>query len=397
MQKIKINDEYAKQYRAGYPQLIEDAIENIEVLSQLKEGEIFKLTDKRDQFFGKGYYGRQNKGYGWVLTQNKTEQIDQAFFVNKLSAALTRRSALFSDQSTTAFRVFHNEGDGIGGLAIDYYQDYFLITWYSEGIYQFKSQIIAALEQLTSVKGIYQKKRFDTGGKYIEADDFVTGEHADFPMVIKENDVNFAVDLNDGPMTGIFLDQRHVRQAIRTRYAKGKTILNTFSYTGAFSVSAALGGAKKTVSVDLANRSLPKTIEQFQVNGLDETEHEIRVIDVFNYFNYAVKKGLRFDTVILDPPSFARSKKRVFSAAKDYVGLLEQAISITADDGVIVASTNYSGFGINKFKKVIAQAFHAANAHYKIIEIFRLPEDFPTDPQYKEGNYLKVVFIRKMS
>ncbi|WP_440898030.1 class I SAM-dependent rRNA methyltransferase [Amphibacillus sp. Q70] len=396
MQKIKINHQYVKPYRAGYPRLIEDAIENIEVLTQLKEGKIFELVDQQGQFLGRGYYGQQNKGYGWVLTQNKAEQIDQAFFVNKLSQALTRRSTLFSDQTTTAFRVFHNEGDGIGGLAIDYYQGYFLITWYSEGIYQFKPQILAALKQLTSFKGIYQKKRFNTGGKYIEDDDFVTGERADFPLIIKENDVNFAVDLNDGPMTGIFLDQRHVRQAIRNRYAKGKTVLNTFSYTGAFSVAAALGGAKQTVSVDLANRSLTKTTEQFQINDLDETEHEIRVIDVFNYFNYAVKKGLRFDTVILDPPSFARSKKRIFSASKDYAGLLEQAISITADHGVIVASTNYSGFGINKFKKVIAQAFQAANAQYKIVEIFRLPEDFPTNPQYKEGNYLKVVFIKKI-
>ncbi|MCY8252114.1 class I SAM-dependent methyltransferase, partial [Bacillus inaquosorum] len=162
------------------------------------------------------------------------------------------------------------------------------------------------------------------------------------PIIILENGIQYAVDLNEGAMTGIFLDQRHVRKVIRDRYAKGKTVLNTFSYTGAFSVAAALGGAEKTTSVDVANRSLAKTIEQFSVNKLDYEAHDIKVMDVFNYFSYAAKKDLRFDLIILDPPSFARTKKRTFSAAKDYKNLLKETIAITADKGIIVASTNSS-------------------------------------------------------
>ena len=115
-------------------------------------------------------------------------------------------------------------------------------------------------------------------------------------------------------MFGVFLDQRNVRKVIRDKYAEGKSVLNTFSYTGAFSIAAALGGASKTTSVDLANRSKSKTIEQFSVNGIDYDAHDIIVEDVFNYFKYAVRKQLSFDMVILDPPSFARSKKHTFSA-----------------------------------------------------------------------------------
>ena len=121
--------------------------------------------------------------------------------------------------------------------------------------------MIEAIDGLElSYKAIYEKKRFDTAGQYVEDDDFVKGERGDFPVIVQENGIRYAVDLNDGAMTGIFLDQRHVRKAIRDKYANGRRVLNTFSYTGAFSVAAALGGAEKTTSVDVANRSLAKRL-----------------------------------------------------------------------------------------------------------------------------------------
>lgn len=392
--KLKIKDKFSNKYKAGFPHIFKEAILNIEVLDQ--EGAIVQLVDEKDHFLGRGYYGRQNKGFGWVLTQTEHEPIDQQFFDKKIDAALDKRSTFFEDKDTTAFRVFNGEGDGIGGLTVEYYAGFYVINWYSQGIYQFKDLILHALMNLVEFKGIYEKKRFDTGGKYVEDDDFVAGDRGEFPVIIKENGVNFAVYLNDGPMTGIFLDQRQVRKTIRDKYANGKSVLNTFSYTGAFSVFASLGGAKETTSVDLANRSLPKTIEQFQVNGIDENDHTIRVMDVFNYFKYAVKKNLSFDMVILDPPSFARSKKHTFSASKDYVNLLKETIAITADEGVIVASTNASSFGMDKFKNFIDQAFTEMNEAYKIMETFSLPDDFKTIKQYKEGDYLKVLFIKKV-
>ena len=127
-----------------------------------------------------------------------------------------------------------------------------------------------------------------------------------------------------------FPDQREVRLAIRERYASNTDMLNTFSYTGAFSVAAALGGAIKTTSVDVAKRSLAKTIEQFSVNHIDYEAQDIKVMDVFHYFKYAQRHALQFDLVVLDPPSFARTKQMTFSTAKDYPKLLKDTIAITA-------------------------------------------------------------------
>ncbi|AZB44691.1 class I SAM-dependent rRNA methyltransferase [Bacillus sp. FJAT-42376] len=390
--KLQIKPSAAKLFQKGFPLVERESVANPDVLKE--EGEIFTLVDSKGSMIGTGYYGKQNKGIGWILSFKKEESIDQSFFNQKIKAASDQRTSFFNSSETTAFRLFNGEGDGIGGLTVDYFDGYCLINWYSKGIYAFKESIIAALQKTVSPKGIYQKKRFDEKGQYIEEDDFVAGEQAPYPLLVKENGASFAVYLNEGAMVGVFLDQRDVRKAIRDTYANGKTVLNMFSYTGAFSVFAALGGAVKTVSVDVANRSLPKTIEQFSINGIDHEAQEIIVEDVFKYFKYAARKEKTYDLVILDPPSFAKSKKHTFSAAKDYKNLLKDTISLTANNGVIVASTNASNVSDEKFKGFIDQAFKETGISYSLLENYHLPEDFRTIPQYKQGNYLKVYFIK---
>lgn len=389
---VQVHDKAKAEFQRGYPLIAKEALVSPEVLQT--EGMIVNLTDLQNKFLAKGYYGKQNKGYGWVLTRNTDEAINQGFIERTLTAAIAERKDFYGNPDTTAFRVFNGEGDGFGGLSIDYFNGFYLVSWYSEGVYSFKDEVIAALQNVADCRGIYQKKRFDTKGQYIEEDDFVAGERGEFPLIVKENGINFAVYLNDGAMTGIFLDQRDVRNAIKERYAQGKTVLNTFSYTGAFSVAAALGGAMKTTSVDLAKRSNSKTIEQFSVNGIDYESQDILVMDVFNYFKYAKRKEMKFDLVVLDPPSFARSKKYTFSTSKDYTNLMREAIAITEEDGIIVASTNSASFGMKKFKGFIEKAFVEEGKKYKIVEEFTLPQDFRVRKEFKEGDYLKVLFIQ---
>lgn len=393
--QVTVKPDFVEAYKHGYPLISKESIVSWERVKE--EGSLLHLVDGKGKFILKAYYGAQNKGFGWVLSTNKDEKIDAVFFSKKIGSALEYRKDLFGDESTNAFRVLNGEGDGLGGLTIDYFNGYYLLTWYSLGIYEFKAEILEALKSSTHYKGIYQKKRFDSKGKYLdEKDDFVCGEKAPEPLIVKENGVNFAIYLDDGAMVGVFLDQRDVRKTIRDKYAKGKTFLNTFSYTGAFSVFAALGDATKTTSVDLAKRSLVKTTEQFKINNINLKNQDIIVEDVFNYFKYAVKKNLLFDMVVLDPPSFARSKKRTFSASKDYVKLLKEAIQITKKDGIIVASTNSANFSMMTFSDFIAKAFKELKGKYEVKERFSLPKDFRVLDKFPEGNYLKVVFIKKL-
>ncbi|RKL67918.1 RlmI/RlmK family 23S rRNA methyltransferase [Salipaludibacillus neizhouensis] len=389
---VKVKMKLADKYQSGFPLIMKDALVNAEVLT--KEGQHLNVVDEQGTYIGKGYYGLQNKGVGWVLTNKQGENIDQSLFDRKIVKALGLRRKYFDDPNTTAFRVFNGEGDGIGGVTIDYFAGFYVIHWYSEGIYQFKDEVVQTLKTQTDYRGIYEKKRFATNGKYLDDDDFITGERGEFPLIVKENGVNVAVYLNEGAMVGVFMDQREVRQAIRDRYAEGRTVLNTFSYTGAFSVFAAMGGATKTTNVDLANRSLPKTIEQFSINGLDYEAQDIIVDDVFKFFKFAGRKQHKYEMVILDPPSFARSKKMTFSAAKDYTNLLKEAIAITESNGLIIASTNHAGVSRKKFRTFIDKAFKETGLGYNIVEEFSLPDDYRVTSTYPDGDYLKVLFIK---
>lgn len=390
--ELRVKPDFTKYYKNKFPLISEEVITNPGALSE--EGTIVHLVDQHGQFLAKGYYGKQNKGLGWVLSFNENEKVDTVFFKNKMLAAINKRQSYYNDENTNAFRVFNGEGDGIGGLTIDYFDGYYVISWYSKGIYTFKDKVIRVLDELGGYKAIYEKKRFDTKGQYLDDDDFVKGELGEFPIIVKENGISYAVHLNDGAMVGIFLDQRDVRKAIRDHYAKGKNVLNTFSYTGAFSVAAALGGAAKTTSVDLAGRSKSKTIEQFAVNGIDYEQQDIIVMDVFDYFKYAKRKELKFDFVVLDPPSFARSKKHTFSTAKDYPGLIQDTLAITEKNGIIVASTNNASFGMKKFKAFIDKGFNGMK--YKILEEFSLPADFQVNRNFNQGDYLKVIIVQKL-
>lgn len=391
---IQLKSTSIKDITNGYPLILKDALETFD--ATMEEGSLLRLIDKNGGYVATGYYGVQNKGIGWVLTRKEKEKIDLKFFVKKISEAAQKRAHLYESEDTTAFRVFNGEGDGIGGLTIDFFNGFYMVSWYSEGMYSFREDVYHALNNVVNTRGVYEKLRFDTNGQYVEQDDYVSGEKGEFPLIVMENGMNFAVDLNDGAMTGIFLDQRNVRKVLRDKYSEGKTVLNTFSYTGAFSVAAALGGSIGTTSVDLAKRSLPKTIEQFAVNGIDYESQDIKVMNVFDYFSYAARHGLKFDVVVLDPPSFARTKKMTFSTAKDYPKLLKDALNITNDDGIIIASTNNASFNMKKFKTFIDKAFTETNRRYKILEEHQLPEDFTVPHNFPEFNYLKVVFIKIM-
>ncbi|TCT16057.1 23S rRNA (cytosine1962-C5)-methyltransferase [Natranaerovirga pectinivora] len=393
MTEIRAQKKYDNKYKEGFP-LLKESFINYNA-SVYKEGNIFTLLDHKGQFIAKGYFGNQNKGIGWLLSWKKNEHIDRNFFKSKVSEAINNRSGYYQDTNTTAFRVFNGEGDGVGGMTIDYFDGYYLFNWYSEGIYTFRDEIIDMLCELVDYKGIYEKKRFNESRDDLDKEDFVKGERATFPLIVKENGVNIAVNLDDGPMVGVFLDQRDVRKALMSKYAKGKTVLNTFSYTGVFSVFALMGGASMTESVDLAKRSTHLTIEQMTINGIDDSKQSIVVMDVFDYFNRGKQKDKDFDIVILDPPSYARSKKHTFSAAKDYAQLISKALDMTSKEGMLIASTNHSALKREKFWEMIQQGFAARGEKAEIVESFGLPSDFRVNKALKESDYLKVYFLKR--
>lgn len=380
--KITVTQKAVKKIKKDYP-----LIQSEDLVRPVETNEWVTFTDTQGNLVAKGYLGKQNKGIGWILTRENRE-LDVSFFAERFAAAKNRRNHYYRNEQTTAFRLVNGEGDGLGGLIVDLYEDFAVFSWYNETLYFNRKTIVTAFKKIfPEIKGAYEKIRFESS---LPESKQMYGKEAPEPLLIKENGIVYATYLNEGLMTGIFLDQHEVRGRLSDGLASGKTVLNMFSYTGAFSVAAAMGGAVQTTSVDLAKRSLPKTKEQFTVNGLDLEQQKIHVMDTFEYFRYAKKKELLFDLIVLDPPSFARNKKKVFSVAKNYGDLIEDSVDILHPQGTIIASTNAANLSPEKFQQLIEDALDKKGVSYEQTAAYRLPDDFTVYAGFPEGNYLKV-------
>ena len=384
MNRIRVNKRVEKKVSEGLVLLEASDLENI----NLKDQEV-EVHSQEGTFLGTAYLSQQNKGLGWFVSKDKVT-FNQAFFETLFRQAKEKRTAYYQDELTTAFRLFNQEGDDFGGLTVDLYGDYAVFSWYNSYVYQIRQTISEAFRQVfPEVLGTYEKIRFK-GLDYESA--HVYGQEAPDFFTVLENGVLYQVFMNDGLMTGIFLDQHEVRSSLVDGLAMGKSLLNMFSYTAAFSVAAAMGGASQTTSVDLAKRSRELSQAHFQANGISTDDHRFIVMDVFEYFKYAKRKGLTYDVIVLDPPSFARNKKQTFSVAKDYHKLISQSLEILNPGGIIIASTNAANVSRQKFTEQIDKGF--AGRSYQILNKYGLPADFAYNKKDESSNYLKVISMK---
>ncbi|HGR6846110.1 TPA: class I SAM-dependent rRNA methyltransferase [Streptococcus pneumoniae] len=384
MNRIRVSKRVEKKLAKGLVLLEASELENV----NLKDQEV-EVQGQEGNFLGTAYLSQQNKGLGWFVSKDKVA-FNQAFFETLFRKAKEKRSTYYQDDLTTAFRLFNQEGDGFGGLTVDLYGDYAVFSWYNSYVYQIRQTISEAFRQVfPEVLGAYEKIRFK-GLDYESA--HVYGQEAPDFFTVLENGVLYQVFMNDGLMTGIFLDQHEVRGSLVDGLAMGKSLLNMFSYTAAFSVVAAMGGASQTTSVDLAKRSRELSQAHFQANGLSTDEHRFIVMDVFEYVKYAKRKDLTYDVIVLDPPSFARNKKQTFSVAKDYHKLISQSLEILNPGGIIIASTNAANVSRQKFTEQIDKGF--AGRSYQILNKYGLPADFAYNKKDESSNYLKVISMK---
>lgn len=384
MNRIRVSKRVEKKLAKGLVLLEASDLENV----NLKDQEV-EVQGQEGNFLGTAYLSQQNKGLGWFVSKDKVA-FNQAFFETLFRKTKEKRSAYYQDDLTTAYRLFNQEGDGFGGLTVDLYGDYAVFSWYNSYVYQIRQTISESFRQVfPEVLGAYEKIRFK-GLDYESA--HVYGQEAPDFFTVLENGVLYQVFMNDGLMTGIFLDQHEVRGSLVDGLAMGKSLLNMFSYTAAFSVAAAMGGASHTTSVDLAKRSRKLSQAHFQANGLSTDEHRFIVMDVFEYFKYAKRKDLTYDVIVLDPPSFARNKKQTFSVAKDYHKLISQSLEILNPGGIIIASTNAANVSRQKFTEQIDKGF--AGRSYQILNKYGLPADFAYNKKDESSNYLKVISMK---
>jgi 23S rRNA (cytosine1962-C5)-methyltransferase len=307
-----------------------------------------------------------------------------------LGRALERRWGLGRSEgatATTAFRLVNEEGDGLPRLAVDVYDAWLVAQLYGDdGPWADRSRRDRVLDALHDLgfDGVYLKVRPKQANTLVETrrDDLapaqaVRGTSAPAELEVREEGVPLLVRLGDGLSTGVFIDQRGNRRRVR-EMAAGKTLANLFAYTCGFTVAAAAGGAKRTVSVDASAAALERGRANLAHAGLlDRGEHVFAAADAMSWLARAARKGESFDLVVLDPPSYSTTKKGRFVADRDYAALAAAAMAIVAPGGTLVACTNHRGITPDKFRRILFDAARASKRDVTRMRDMPEPPDFP--------------------
>lgn len=307
-----------------------------------------------------------------------------------LGRALERRWGLGRSEgsrATTAFRLVNEEGDGLPRLAVDVYDAWLVAQLYGDdGPWadpERRNRVLDALHAL-GFDGVYLKVRpkqanvlVDTRREDLAPAHAVRGTSAPAELEIREEGVPLLVRLGDGLSTGVFLDQRGNRRRVR-EMAAGKTLANLFAYTCGFTVAAAVGGAKRTVSVDASAAALERGRANLVHAGLlEHGEHAFAAADAMSWLARAARKGESFDVVVLDPPSYSTTRKGRFVADRDYGDLAAAAMAVVAPGGTLVACTNHRGITPDKFRRLLFDAARVAKRDVTRMRDMPEPPDFP--------------------
>ncbi|MBR2502456.1 MAG: class I SAM-dependent rRNA methyltransferase [Rikenellaceae bacterium] len=373
-----------------HPWIFSGAIEYIRSeRDHITEGEIVDVHTKNGDFIARGHYQIGSIAVR-VLTFEQVE-IDQAWWNERIATAYdVRRSLdLTENEQTTCYRLVHGEGDSLPGLVVDIYGSTAVVQCHSVGMYRSRKEIAEAIRTVYGerIEAIYDKSAqtvpFKAGLNAV--DSYLYGSSATASQEVLENGNRFNVNWEKGQKTGFFIDQRANRELVR-HYAKGRTVLNTFCYTGGFSVYAMAGGAVEVVSVDSSERAVQLADENMRLNFGDEVRHSSKAVDAFEYLHDI---GDKFDMIILDPPAFAKHHKVLGNAMQGYKKLNARALAQIKSGGILFTFSCSQAVSKELFRTTVFSAAAIAGRRVRILHQLTQPADHPINIYHPEGEYLK--------
>ena len=364
-----------------HPWIFSGAIQSIE--GSPEEGDWVKLIDNWKNVLGFGHYQKGTITVRVIsfLPETPSEELWSA----KISTAFKQRILTnVATQHTNAYRLIHGEGDGLPGLIVDFYNGVAVMQAHSLGMHKDRMVIAKALKEAlgNSLTAVYYKSQSTLTGK--NENEYLLGM-APVPHVVQEHDNKFYVDWEEGQKTGFFLDQRENRKRVG-ELSRNKKVLNTFCYTGGFSVYALMGGANLVHSVDASERAVDLTNKNIELNGFRAEEHPSFVKDTFDYLKD--KKDV-YDMIILDPPAFAKHKEAKHQAMKGYQRLNVEAMRMVKSQGIIFTFSCSQVVDRQLFYDTVVSAAIQAGREIKVLHHLSQPADHPVSIYHPEGEYLK--------
>ena len=373
-----------------HPWIFSGAIGRVECPSDtIAEGEIVDIHTAAGDFIARGHY--QIGSIAVRVLTFAQEPIDAAWWRARIRSAceVRRTLGLIGNAATTCYRLVHGEGDSLPGLVIDIYGTTAVVQCHSVGMYRSRMQIAEALREVYGERlaAVYDKSSQTVPYKagLNAVDGYLMGKVATPTQEVSENGHRFLVNWEEGQKTGFFLDQRCNRELVE-RYAAGRTVLNTFCYTGGFSVYAAAGGAKEVCSVDASERAVQLADENMRLNFGDSFPHTTLACDAVEYLKQI---GDRYDLIILDPPAFANHHKVLGNAMQGYKRLNARALSQIRPGGILFTFSCSQAVTKELFRTTVFSAAAIAGRNVRILHQLAQPADHPINIYHPEGEYLK--------
>jgi 23S rRNA (cytosine1962-C5)-methyltransferase len=383
-----------KTVLAGGAWLYDNEIERID--GAYHNGDIVKVKDCKDRVIGLGFINDHSKIRVRILTRNKKEVIDAAFFRKKLKMCWEYRKKVVD---TACCRVVFGEADFLPGITIDKFADVLVVQSLALGIDQYKELIVEQLKQILledgiAIRGVYERSdaavRIQEGMEQVKG--FI-GAEFDTKVQIVENGIKYNVDIVDGQKTGFFLDQKYNRLSIRS-ICKDAHVLDCFTHTGSFGLNAAAGGAKSVLSVDISQHAIDQAQENCRLNQLNV---EYLCANVFDLLPQWVKEGRKYDVIILDPPAFTKSKDATQGAIRGYKEINYRAMRMLEEDGYLVTCSCSHFMNPSLFAKTIGQAAVDAGKYLRQVEFRTQAPDHPILWSSDESYYLKFYIFQVCS
>lgn len=375
--------------KRGHPWVYQD---NLKTLPSARPGSLALLKYKDGEILAKGFYDPKSKLAFRVLSLR--ERLDNELLATRLSQAVTLRQHLLQSTLTTGHRLVNGEGDGLPGLVCDLYDKTAVLKLDGdgpEGFYNIEG-VAGWLQDNVGVERVWLKYRSRGQGGQAKGK-AVLGNPPAGPVAFLENGVKFVADVEEGQKTGFFFDQRDNRQRVR-QWAANRRVLNLFGYTGGFSVYAGMGGAQHVTTVDIAAPALTDAKKNWAMNSLDPGRHDTVAQDSFLFLEEAISRGVMWDLVVVDPPSFAPSKDALQRALPSYERVFSLAAQVTRAGGLLAPSSCSSHVDPEMFCDIILNALSKARRRGTMLGLYGQPEDHPYPVACPELRYLKFGLVR---
>ena len=371
-----------------HPWIFSGALEKVD--GNPSKGETVQIFTSEKKLVGLGSFSPSSQIRVRVWTFNPEEKIDEAFFRGKIDQAKSLREKILNVYTTNAYRIINSESDGLPGLIIDRYGEYIVCQFLSSGVEFFKEVITDILNDMFKPKGIYERSNVDVRKKegLKSAIGSLRGTEPEDLVEILENGFKFLVDIKEGHKTGFYLDQRDNRKPL-SEFAKDKTVLNCFAYTGGFSVYALAFGAEKVTQVESSASALDLSLRNFELNNLNSSSVENINDDVFTVLRKFRDERKTFDLIILDPPKFAESASQIQKASRGYKDINLLAIKLLNPGGILFTFSCSGHVSQELFQKIVSDAALDSGRQVKIIKWLTQSSDHPVLTNFPEGFYLK--------